>query len=610
MTRSYSSYWDRANRRRWSRRSILGSAAVGSAGIAGLALVGCGDDDDDGGDSPTATAPSGTTPGATTAPEKDLKDYTLEEMRTVFSGSRLKDLPGQADGPKSGGALRFASRTPVTWDPTSASGGLMSSFMWANNQLIQIKVNDWVENPNFMEFEPVLSESMPEQPDDLTFIFNLRKGVKFQNVDPVNGREFTADDVIYCTEVYKDAPAQSPTYLEMDKIEKVDDYTVKITMQRPAAYFLSSLAVPFHWIFSREQHEGPDGLAKKPIGTGGFFFESAEDGGGYKFVKNPDYFRIDDRTGKQLPYLDSLETTYYPNPAQSIAAFRAGEFEHLWPQNFDAWLQVMDSNPESVTQITTPPPSFQPYIAMRLDQEPLSDPRIRRALSLLVDRDAIISSLAQGMAGYGYGQDWTYFGREWPWESNELGNWNRHDVAEAKSLLDAAGVDGLTLDFLMTQFAGFNFEVWQAVAGMWDQEGIKTVIDAPQDPAKWLTQFYGGTYSALAGSGLLGPGMDPDTFTYHAMHSESPKNNYHINDPKMDELTIKQRQTFDKEERTAVLKEIMDYDLDQVTRLWLVTPYKINLRKPYTYSLVDTEAAWNPVGWGSVGLDTAWRSDV
>jgi peptide/nickel transport system substrate-binding protein len=260
-----------------------------------------------------------------------------------------------------------------------------------------------------------------------------------------------------------------------------------------------------------------------------------------------------------------------------------------------------------VTQISTPPPSFQPYIAMRQNEGPLKDVRVRQALSLMVDRDAIISSLAQGLAGYGYGQDWTYFDREWPWESNELGDYNKLDLKKAKELLDAAGVDNLTLDFLFTQFAGFNFEVWQAVAGMWDEQGIKTVIDAPQDAAAWQSQFYGSTYKALVGTGLLGPGMDPDTFTYHALHSESPKNTFTVKDSKIDELAIKQRQTFDREERTKVLQELMEYDLEQVTRLWLVTPYKINLRKPNTYSLTDTEAAWNPVGWGSVGLDTAWK---
>ena len=610
-------YWTNWPTQRSSRRRILTGGTVGVVGVVGLGLVGCGGDDKSSSGGRTSSPASGGTSsggGSTTTTQqiptdiKELKGLSLDKMRTLFSGSRFKDLPGWKNGPVSGGTARFASRAPVTWDPTSPAGGLMASYMFAHNQLVGIRVNDKVKNPNFMEYEAGLAEAMPEQPDDTTFIFKLRKGVKFQNVEPVNGRELTADDIVYCSEAYRKTPAQSPTYQEVAKIEAVDKYTVKFTMARPAAYFVSSLAVPFHWIFSKEQHTSSEGLAKRPIGTGPFLFESAVDLGGFKFKRNPEYFRKDPDTGKQLPYLDRIETTFYPNPAQQIAAFRANEFDHLWPQNFEAWTQVIESNPDSVTQITTPPPSFQPYVAMRLDQPPFNDPRVRRALSLLIDRPSIIKNLAQGMAGQGYGQDWTYFGNEWPWEANELGKYNKYDPAEAKKLLDAAGIKNANFDFLLTQFAGFNFDVWQAVAGMWDAAGIKTTIDAPQDPAKWQSQFYGGTFKAMAATGLIGPGMDPDTFAYHAMHSKSPKNYIKLNDPKVDELAIKQRQTFKKEERVAILKELMAYDLDIVSRIWQVTPYKINMRKPNFYSLVDVEAAWNPVGWGSVGLEYAWRT--
>lgn len=612
-----SEYWNRWSTQRSNRRRVLAGAVGGGLGVAALGLVGCGDDDEGSSKGGAATSPAaaGTTSssGAAIAPQiptdiKDLKALKLDQMRTLFSGGRFKDLPAWKKSPVAGGTLRFASRAPVTFDPTSPSGGLMASYMFAHNQLVGIRVNDKVKNPNFMEYETVLAEKMPEQPDDTTFIFKLRQGVKFQDVAPVNGRELTAEDVVYCSEAYRKSPAQSPTYEEVLKVEAVDKYTVKFTMARPAAYFISSLAVPFHWIFSKEQHTSPEGLAKKPIGTGPFLFDSAVDLGAYKFKKNPNYFRKDPDTGMQLPYLDKIETTFYPNPAQSIAAFRANEFDHLYPQNFEAWLQVMESNPDSVTQVTTPAPSFQPYIAMRLDQPPFNDPRVRQALSLLIDRPSIIKNLAQGMAGQGYGQDWTYFGNEWPWEANELGKWNRHDPGEAKKLLEAAGVKNANFDFLLTQFAGFNFDVWQAVAGMWDAAGIKTTIDAPQDPAKWFSQFYGGTFKAMAATGLIGPGMDPDTFAYHAMHSKSPKNYIKLNDPKVDALAVKQRQTFKKEERSAVLKELMAYDLDIVSRIWQVTPYKINMRKPNFYSLVDVEAAWNPVGWGSVGIEYAWRT--
>lgn len=601
-------YWTKWAGRRMTRRASLASIGAAGAGAVALGLVGCGDDDDD---EPTPTQGAGQTPGAsaTAEPPKDLSKLSLSEFRTLYSGARFKDLPGQKDGPVHGGIIRFASRTPVTWDPLSPSASVLSSYQFAHNQLLQFRVQDFVENPNVMEVEGVLAESLPEQPDDLTFTFHLRKGVKFQDVAPVSGREMTADDIVYATELYRQSPVQAPTYTDVASVTKLDDYTVQFKMNKPAAYFLNSLVVPIHWIFSREQHDSADGLVKVPIGTGPFIFASSENLQGYKFRKNPAYFRKDERTGKQLPYLDGLETTFYSNSAQSVAAFRAGEFDSLNPTNFEQWLDVMKSNPDAVTQVTTPPPSYQPYIAMRLDKEPLNDPRVRRALSLLIDRDAIISGLAGGMAGYGYGQEWTYFGSEWPFEPDRLGKWFKYDPKEAKQLFDSAGIDDLELDFLMASFAGFNFDVYSAVAGMWQQVGgVKTTIDAPQDSSTWQSQFFGGTYSHLTGIGYVGPGWDPDTFAYQAMHSKSTKNYFKINDAKVDELSIKQRETMNVEERKQVLTELMDYDLDLVTRLWTVAPYKINLRQPNVFNLTDTEAAWNPIGWGSSGFDFGWKS--
>lgn len=605
-----SAYWDRVSRQKQNRRRFLAVTGTATAGLTGLAITGCGDDDSsppaDATGSATSSAGAGS-PAATQPTTRDISKMSLEEMRTAFSGARFKDLEGQAKGPTPGGMVRWASRTPVTWDPTSPAGSTLASHVLAHNQLLQFKVDDWVENPNFMEIEPVLAESMPEQPDDQTFVFHLRKGVKFQNVAPVNGREFTADDVLYCLEAYKKAPAQNPTFMDLASVEKPDDYTIVFKMKAPAAYFIGTFSVPIHWIFSREQHTSADGLAKTPIGTGAYIFESSENLGGYKFKKNPDYFRVDERTGKKLPYLDGVQVAYFPSTAQSLAAFRSGELDVLWAQNYDDLTNLVKSHPDTVVQITTPPPSFQPHIAMRIDKPPLNDPRVRRALSMLIDRDAIIESLAGGLAGYGYGQDWTYFGSEWPFGKERLGQWHAYNPGEAEKLLDAAGAKSLELYFLMSQTAGFNYEVWSAIAGMWEAAGLKVTIDAPQDPAQWQKQFYTGNYESLVGTGFLGPGWDPDTFAYHALHSGSPKNYYHVKDTTIDDLALRQRHIMDRAERTKVLDELMTYDLDQVTRLWTVAPYKINARKPNVFNVIDTEAAWSTVGWGSSGMDKAWK---
>jgi peptide/nickel transport system substrate-binding protein len=612
---SYSYPWQR----RFRRRVVIGG--LGAAGAAAY-LAACGGKSNSkpaGTAAPTAPGVAATT-GSNAATARaagaspqaslptDLTKMSLEQIRSQFSGARFKDLSGQKSGPATGGTLRFASQTPVTWDPSSPAGSLLASYMFAHNQLIQFKINDFVNTPNLMEVEPVLAQAMPEQPDAQTFIFRLRKGVKFQNVAPVNGREFTSDDVVYTTQVYQKAPAQAPTFADLDHVDAPDPYTVSFHMGQPAAYFLGSFVIPFHWIFAKEQHQSPDGLAKIPIGTGGFLFDSSQNLAGYKFKRNPAYFRTDPRTNKQLPYVDAVETSFYPDLAQQIAAFRSNQLDHLYPQTFDNWVSVVKTNPESVSQVTTPPPSFQPFIGMRVDKAPLSDVRVRRALSLLIDRGQIITSLLGGMGGLGYGQDWTYFGQEWPWQASQLGKWMGADPKQASQLLSAAGVSNLTLDFLMTSYFGFNYTAWNAVAGMWGAAGVKTNINAPQDPAQWQQQFYSGTYNHLVGTGLIGPGWDPDAFAYGALYSKSPKNYYHVNDPQIDALALKQRQTMDVEARKKILLDLMAYDVDQVTRLWITTPYKVNLRKPNVYNLTDTEAAWFPVGWGSLGMDMAWKS--
>ncbi|MGI8552435.1 MAG: ABC transporter substrate-binding protein [Dehalococcoidia bacterium] len=611
-------YWQQSLRARVSRRGVLRGGALGTIGFGSI-LAGCSSSkskskSSTGTVSNASSSTNGGTPGpgsAAAVPSvADPAKLTLEQYRSLYSGSRFKGLAAQKDGPKRGGTLHYSSRTPVNWDPTGPAGSLLSSFLYAHNQLLEFEIDDAIPNPNLMQVKPVLAKAMPEQPDELTYIFKLQQGVKFQNVPPVPEREFTSADVAFCSQAYQKAPAQAPTFEDLDQIQTPDQYTVVYKMKRPAAYFLGTFVIPFHWIFAREQYEAPGGIKAKPIGTGPFLFKSAENLGNYSFVRNPNYWRKDPVTNQPLPYLDGLEGVFYATPAQQYAAFRSGSFEHVWPQNFQAWLDLVKSNPDSVTQVTTPPPSYQPFIAMRIDKPPLNDVRVRRALSLAVDRDAIIKSLAQGMAGYGYGQDWTYFDQEWPWTADQLGPWNsKADPKQAKDLLKAAGfANGIPdkLEFLLTSFAGFNFEVYNAVAAQWQDIGVQTTINAPQDLATWQKPYYSGTYNAFAGTGLIGPGWDPDAFAYHALYSKSPRNYFHVDDPAIDELVVKQRQTLDRTARQQILKQIMQKDLDQVTRIWTVTPYKINMRKPFTYNLVDTEAAWNPVGWGSLGLETAW----
>jgi ABC-type transport system substrate-binding protein len=276
------------------------------------------------------------------------------------------------------------------------------------------------------------------------------------------------------------------------------------------------------------------------------------------------------------------------------------------------WLDVLKTNPEVITQITTPPPSYQPYMGIRNDKAPFTDVRVRRALSMAIDREAIIHGPFDGMAGYGYAQDWTYFGQEWPWTPEQLGPYMKFDVAEAKKLLQAAGFSSglgrrIELYHISTTASGINFDVGQLVADMWKRNlGIDVVETAPPDTAAWQKNFFGVEYNDVIIAAVAGPSLDPDAYAYDPLHSKSTKNYFKVNDPDLDRLTQAQREEFDTPKRQQILKQIMERDLDQTYRFWTVTPYKINTRYPYLYNAVDQVHAWGPLGWGSKVCEMIW----
>jgi peptide/nickel transport system substrate-binding protein len=602
-----SDYWSRWHRRQLSRRGFVASAGAAGLGAAALGLVGCGDDDsDDGSDGGGGQTSTGTTEsGEVEYPTSGWGDFTLEEMKTIYHPTKLKLRPGHKSEPPAGGTVVQALLAPVDYDPAGPSAARLAADCYAHNNLLDFPAHDLVENPNILTVESTLAEGMPEQPDDLTYVFKIRKGVKFHDVAPVNGRDMTVDDIVYSFEQYRKAPHQSPNLADVDSIEATDDSTVTFKMKAPAAYLIRAMAIPNHWIFSPEQHSSGEGLAQKPIGTGPFVHESHEPQGNWRFVKNPNYWRKDEFTGKQLPYLDAIEGVYYPTSAQQVAAYRSKQIDLYPPTNFQEWADIMETDPDSITTVTTPPASFQPYMLLRLNEGPFTDPRVRRGLSMLVDRDALIDSLAYGMAAYGLGVDFNYYGREYPFDAPDLGPWYQYNPTEAKKLLDASGVD-LEFDFLMTQYFGINFDTWNAVANMWTQEGVKTNIEAPQDGARIIDQYYGLKYRHIVGVAAIGPGLDPDIYTYAALNSESTKNYSVFKDAKMDDLTTKQRQTLDEEERNAILEEWLQYDLDLVTRIWTMLPYRLRVARPNIYNVTDQSNAWIP-GWASHGIEYGFK---
>ncbi|GBD12623.1 Glutathione-binding protein GsiB [bacterium HR24] len=600
------SYWSRMFRKRLTRRQALRMAALGGAGALSAAYLACR------GEGPTATVAPGESPAAGVS-------SVLADYRSRFHYSKLKDLPGQKEGPKYGGTFRFSHYQGFTgaWDITGPEADALASFAPNHfNGLVTFRQDDFSNVHNLYEVVSDLAQRW-ETPDQLTVTFRLPQGARFHNVPPVSGREVTSEDVKFSLEVYKQSVAQGPILADVDRIETPDRYTVTVRFARPAAYFLQSLTYPVFLVFAREAYERKEEVfVRQPIGTGPFVLERWDPPNIYSMRKNPQYFRKDPRTGMQLPYVDAIEAPILNlNVTLEEAAFRDGRIHTIWTHTRRAFDQMLATFPDNVGQVTTPPPGFQPYITVKLDKPPLNDQRVRAALQHLIDIDAIVEGILEGMAGPGLAHDFSFFGKEWPWTLEELqamGANMGYDPQKARQLLSAAGVGRLRIKFMYGIGEPIHAEVYRTVANFWRQGGIEVVQDEVPitEIARFNAAFFGKQWGDVdvMGFSFAGPGMDEDQYCYGPLNSRSPRNFYWVNDPTLDELTERQRRQFDINERRRTVEEIIKRELSQSYRIWLVNIYKMAVRRGFVFNVVDTIHAWHNIGWGSKGNEMVWFS--
>ena len=245
----------------------------------------------------------------------------------LAAGAQLvSPAPAGAQTPKRGGTLRLALQSdPVTgFDPHQSISFLtMIPLSFAYSRLVKVKAGPSVK-PMTYPLEPDLAESWT-QPDDKTYVFKLKKGVRFHNKPPVNGRELTADDVKYTYERFLGIAGNGnkPVLESVDKIDVVDKHTVKFTLKEPNAWFLDMLASTSTWIIAKECVEKFGDLKKMEsvVGTGPWMLEAWEPNVRLSYVRHPNYFV------PGLPYADAVDVTIDKDPSSRLAAWLAGKLD-------------------------------------------------------------------------------------------------------------------------------------------------------------------------------------------------------------------------------------------------------------------------------------------
>ncbi len=507
----------------------------------------------------------------------DSADLSLTRRELLKAGGALavaaaaptaKPIAAIAQMPKRGGTLRLTFQAdPLHFDPhQTLSFVTMVPLSFAYSRLVKVKAGPSVK-PMTYPVEPDLAESWT-QLSDTTYIFKLRKGVRWHNKPPVNGRELTADDVKYTYNRFLTITGNpnKPVLEYIDRIEAVDKHTVKFTLKEPNAWFLDLLASTSTWIIAKECVEKFGDLKKveSVVGTGPWMLERWEPNVKLAYVRNPNYFV------PGLPYADSVDVLIDKDPASRLATWLSGKTD-FGPEYQQAvrWLDAPVAKQRKPGLQTAEYTWFTSgATGFKLANPPFNDLRVRRALSRASNLAELYEALAFSQGHWTPNPAVPAAFAEWSIPIDQLGPEGRKlyefNSAEAKRLLaDAGHPNGFkTTVEVPGSVYGPDFDDFvQITIKNWKAAGIDADLKLKEYGA-FITSTIFGKFDNMF-LGLRGAWADPEAYFYRWFMPGQPLNVWGVNDPKLTDMIRLQRRTFDVAKRKQVVFDIQRYLADQ-----------------------------------------------
>ena len=497
-------------------------------------------------------------------------------------GAHLAPGRALAQAPKRGGVITIRAWDPPHFDPhLTISYKTHIAYSFTHSRLLKYKAGPSVA-PGVFPIEGDVAESW-SQPNETTYVFKLRPGVRWHAKPPVNGRELTADDVVYSVERFRTIKGNANAYMlsSLDKVEALDKYTVRFILKEPFVWFLDMIANPHAVAIIARECVDKFGDLKKPeatVGTGPWMLDSYRPNLGMTMVRHPGYFMAG------LPLIDRVELVVDEDNASRMAAFLSGKYDLGWEFmgiiNRVDWVNIKDSLKQKrprlqTVDFTTP---VMTHISMRTDKAPFSDIRVRRAMSMAIDRKGIIDAVFEGVGAINPPIPAAL--KEWSVPMAELGEgaqYYRYDPAAAKKLLAEAGYPKgfpATMDFT-TYGSTLLVDTCQLVMKHLKDIGIDVKLNTKEYGAYISTTFYGKFDSIAFGpqTGFL----EPDNHLYGQYYPGELKNQSHFNDPVVADLLIRQRRTADVAKRKELIFEIQRYLAKQQYYVQMPSPVHVSV---------------------------------
>jgi peptide/nickel transport system substrate-binding protein len=488
---------------------------------------------------------------------------------TCLAVAVIAATPGAAraaETPRHGGVLLAA----IGADPPSLDPHQENTF--ATIQLVAPLYSTLLQVDPY-HYPKVIGDAASEwkiAPDGLTYTFKLRPGIKFHD-----GSTMTAADVkaTYDKIVFPPQGTRSVRkahYTAVKSVEAPDASTVVFHLKFPSASLLDNLGSPWNVIYPKKYlDKDPNYFKTNVVGSGPFRFKHYTRGATFEGERNPDYF-VKDR-----PYLDGYKFFISPETAVRAAAVRSGrayiEFRDL-PKSEVEGIQKQLGDKIVVQEV---PATGWWGLAVNNTTKPFSDARVRKALTLAVDRYTA-GRVLYPLTGLRIVGGLMRPGTEWAMPESELeklpgfGKDMDKNRAEAKRLLAEAGYpNGLKIvlknrnvKLPYQDFAVYLIQEWRKI-------GIE-VEHRPLETAAWFADGRDtGNFEAIIAPGV--EFMDDPDQTLERYTTASPQNWGRFSDPVVDDLFARQARAMDPAERKKLVIELQKRVLDNayyVPGLW------------------------------------------
>ena len=480
----------------------------------------------------------------------------------------------RAQQPKRGGVLKHIGLEPPSFDihaTVSYQTQLVSSFV--HRTLFKF-VNGPQYNPSDFTLVPDLALKVEVSRDGRQYTITLRQGVRWEPRPPVNGRELVAADVKYSLERAAKKSGYASLLGQLEAVETPDKYTVRVHLGDAFAPFLHNLAEPWNGILPPEVEEkmGDFKAAESLIGCGPFVLERYEPGVKAVFARNPNYYQ------KGLPHLDKVEWLFVKDRSSQLSLFRAGQVDIPF---YDSRIPRSD-----VASFKKSNPAYpivywdwlaNRTLAMRTDKPPFSDVRVRRALSMAVDRKKWVAQYLEGQGYEDHGPVPAPM-REWKLSAKDLGEgakYLEYNPAAAKKLLAEAGFPN-GLKAKCTHWPGYGpeyVEDLELLAFNLKQIGVELQI-VNEEYGNYIRGSFLGKYDETT----WGPSSiftEVDGYLYNFYKTGQPNNRSHVSDTQLDVMLDAQRRYTAKSSRKKAIDEIQRYAAERV--YYIYTPYPKNV---------------------------------